>query len=120
MLKIALHAYSSMEQTDLQARLIQLVVDCRGWVLEEKMSSLRTYHLRFEVNLSHIAELYGALQQVGLQFTPVAHRSLTEMCLCRKHLSESEEIQIVSIDLQIGTIDEDQPGLQQFIRPNPV
>lgn len=117
MLKIALHAYSPIDQMELQARLIHLVMDCHGWILEEKPLSVAAYHLRFEVGLSDIVDLYGALQQTGLQFMPVAHRALTEMCLCQQHLRETEEVQIVSIDLQVGTLDRRHLAIRHFVQP---
>lgn len=120
MLKIALHAYSSMDQLELQERLVQLVVDCHGWILEEQPPSLAAYHLRFEVGLANISDLYGAFQQSGLQLTPVAHRALTEMCLCQKHLPVSNEAQIVSIDLHVGTLDEERLHFRRFVRQNSV
>jgi hypothetical protein len=120
MLRIALHAYSSIEQFELEARLLQLVLDCHGWVLEERPLTLSAYRLRFEVGLSNIAELYGALQQAELQFTPMAHRALTEMCLCQKHLSESDEVQIVSVDLHVGTSDAEHVRLRRFVQINSV
>lgn len=120
MLNIALHAYSSIEQVELQARLLHVVLECHGWVLEEKPPSLSAYRLRFEVGLSSIAELYGALQQAELQFTPVAHRALTEVCLCQKHLSENAEIRIVSIDLHVAMSDAEHVRFRRLVQMNSV
>ena len=119
MLKIALHSYSSIDQMEIEGRLAQIVVDCRGWILEEKATSLTAYRLRFEVALADIPDLYGCLQQVGLQLTPMAHRALTEMCLCRKHLPMEDE-QVVSIDLHVGTLDEERIRFRRFVRMHSV
>ncbi len=116
MLHIAIHGYSSTDQAELQALLVQLVVDCGGWILEEKPLSLVAYNLRFEVSLSNIVELYGALQQTGIQFTPVAHRALAEMCLCQQHLSEDDDVQFVSIDLHVGTLAEENMRFRRVVR----
>lgn len=118
MLKIALHAYSSSEHLELQERLTQLVMDCQGWVLEDEASSSAAYRLRFEVGLEKIADIYGALQQAGLQLTPTAHRALTEMCLCQKHLPKGEDMQIVSVDLRVGTLDDEHVRFQRFVPQN--
>ncbi len=115
MLKIALHGYSSIGQLEFEAQIVQAVVDCRGWILEEKATSITSYRLRFEVGLQEIPDLYGALQQAGLQLTPMAHRALTEMCLCRKHLPPSDDVQVVSIDLYVGTLDEERIRFRQFV-----
>ncbi len=120
MLKISLHAYSSAEQVDLQARMAQLVRKCNGSAIDQKTLSPAACRLRFEVALSKIVELYAALQQAGLQFTPLAHRALTEMCVCRKHLPNCGDVQIVSIDLYLGTLDEEHVHFRRFVRINPV
>ena len=120
MLKIALQGYSSIDQMEVEGRLAQIVVDCRGWILEEKATSLTAYRLRFEVALADIPDLYGSLQQLGLQLTPMAHRALTEMCLCRKHLPPSDDVQIVSIDLYVGTLDEERIRFRRFVRMHSV
>ena len=120
MLKIALHAYSTVDEMELEGRLVQAVVDCRGWILEEKAVSITGYRLRFEVGLADIAEVYAALQQLGLQLTPMAHRALTEMCLCRKHLPPSDEPQIVLIDLYVGMLDEARTRFRSFLQRHSV
>jgi hypothetical protein len=117
--KISLYAYSSMEQAELQARLVQLIVDCGGWVLEEKTRSVGGYGLRFEVALSEIAEVYSALQQSGILLTSVAHRSLTEMCLCSKHLKR-DEAQIVSVHLHVGMMRQEDVRFRRFVLREPV
>ncbi len=116
MLKIALHGYSSIEQLELQGRLVQLVLDCHGGIVDERPMSLTAYRVRFELALADVADLYGSLQQAGLHLTPLAHRALTEMCLCRKHLPGTQEAQIVSIDLYVGTLDEERVRFQRLVR----
>ena len=118
MLSIALHGYSVIDRLELESRLAQAVSDCRGWIVDEKSVSITGYRLRFEIALVDIADLYGALQQVELQFTPLAHRALTEMCLCRKHLVSrpQEETRIVSIDLYVGVLDVDRIRFGHFLQ----
>ncbi len=120
MLNISLHAYSSIEQMELKARMAQLVRRCNGSAIAEKTLSPAACHLSFEVGLSKIVELYAALQQAGLQFTPLAHRALTEMCVCRKHLPNCGDVQVVSINLRLGTLDEEHIQFRRFVRINPV
>ncbi len=119
MLKIALHAYTLIDHLELEARLARAVIDCNGWILEEMPLSLGMYRIRFEIGLANIAEIYGAMQQAELQFTTVAHRALTEMCLCRKYLSCSDDMQIVSIDLQVDTLGEGNIRFRRFVQPDP-
>lgn len=75
--------------------------------MEEELLPGAAYSLRFEVDLSNFSEIYGALQRTGMQFTPAARRALTQVCFCQKHLSGNEETQIVSIDLRVGTQEEE-------------
>jgi hypothetical protein len=100
----------------MQARLIKLVVDCQGWILEDTLLPDSGYRLRFEVDLRNVPELYAALQGAGLHFTPVSHRALTELCVCRKHLPESTDAQIISMDLHVVTLDQRSNQLQKLIR----
>ncbi|MEO6829875.1 MAG: hypothetical protein ABI164_08680 [Acidobacteriaceae bacterium] len=116
MLKIAVHGYSSVGQLEVESRLVQIVIDCHGWILEERAISITGYCLRFEIPLSDIPDIYGELQHAGLQLTPLAHRAMTEMCLCRKHLLPSEEAQIVSIDLYVGMLDEERLRFRRLVR----
>lgn len=120
MLKIAIRGYSAVEQEELQARMVEIVVNRRGWILEEKPLLLDAYHVRFEVGLANIIELYGALQQVGIQFTPAAHRALTEMCLCQKHLTEDREVNIVTVDMHVDIREGEQVGILNLVRLDPV
>ena len=120
MLKICVNAYSSTEQMELQSRLIQIVIGCNGCLIEEKILSPAACRLVFEVPLAEIAEFYAALQQAGLQLTPLSHRALTEMCVCRKHLPDCGNVQVVCIDLHLGTLDEENVQFRRFVRINPV
>lgn len=118
MLKIFIHGYNSSEQSEIRALLLQLVIDRHGWVVEENTSPASQYRLRFEIALFDIMEVYGALQTTGIQFTPLAHRALTEMCLCQKHLSDSHEVQTVTVDLRVTTQEEERVHFQRFVRPH--
>jgi len=120
MLKIFMQGYSSAGQADVQALLLQLVVERHGWVLDETSSIASGYHLRFELALFDIVEVYAALQQTGIQFTPLSHRALTEMCLCQKHLADQKDVQIVTIDLRVMTKMEEGRHFQRFVRSNAV
>ena len=116
MLRTALHVYSSVDQLELQARLLKLVVDSHGWILEDKLVSDTEYRLRFEVGLPDIADVYEAFHQAGLHCTPASHRALTEMCVCQKHLPPGNEAHIVSIDLHVVTVAQESNRLQRLIR----
>ena len=116
---IAIHGYSPLESPQLQVKLVDQILYCRGWVLEEKQLSPLSYQIRFELELSNMMEMYGALQRTGVQFTRTAHRALTEMCLCQKHLPEAEQMQVVTILLRVGLLQEENVRFRRFLRSRP-
>lgn len=120
MLKISLHAYSSSEQLELQPRMAKLVMGCNGWIIEEITLSPAACRLRFEIDLADIADFYVALQQSGVQLMPLGHRALTEMYMCWKYLPNRGEAWIVSVDLHLGTRDEEHVQFRRLVRIHPV
>ena len=116
---IVIHGYSPLEPPQLQVRLVDQILDCSGWVLEEKQLTPFSYQIRFELELGNMMDMYGALQRTGVLLTQTAHRALTEMCLCQKHLPEPEQMQIVSITLRVGLIQEENIRFRRFLRSRP-
>ena len=114
---IAIHGYSPLESPQLQIKLVDQIVDSNGWVLHEKQVSPFSYEIRFELELANIVEMYSALQRTGVQLTRVAHRALTEMCLCRQYLPDPE--QIVTITLRVGMMQEENLRFRRFLRSHP-
>lgn len=115
-MKISIQGYISEQQAELRASVLQLILDRHGWVLEEKPASASACHVLFQIALFDIVEVYGALQQTGIQFTPLAHRALTEACLCQKHLADREEVQIVTIDMRVKTQEEERVHFLRFVQ----
>jgi len=116
MLKTSIHGYCRTEQEELRAQLVQLVTEHHGWILEDKLLSPTAYQLRFEVALYDIVEVYAAFQQTGVHLTPSAHRALTEMCLCQKHLAEEMDVQIVTIEMHVTSLEEESIGFRRLLR----
>jgi hypothetical protein len=116
MLKISIHGYSSANRSELQPLLLQLLVERYAWMLEEVSSSPSEFRLKFELALFDIVEVYAALQQTGIHLTPLAHRSLTEMCLCRQHLDIQQEVQTITIDLRVITYAEERAHVPRLLR----
>lgn len=117
---IVIHGYSPLESPQLQVRLVDHILDCRGWVLDEKQVTPLSYQIRFELELYNIVEMYSALQRAGLLLTQTAHRALTEMCLCQKHLPEREQYQIVTVSLRVGLVQEENMRFRHFLRSRPM
>jgi hypothetical protein len=111
---ICLHLRSPLDASDLRTQLVHLVLQGKGWVLEEKTSAPAGYSMRFELPMDGIADFYMGLQEQGLLLTPVAHRRLTEMCLCNKHLSACDEARIVSVHLHAATLAPNYPQAGHF------
>ncbi len=116
---ISIHGYSPLESPKLQIKLVDQIVDSGGWVLGEKQLSPFSYQIRFELEIGNIVEMYGALQRAGVQFTRTAHFALAEMCTCQKYLPEPEQMQIVTITLRVGMLQEENTRFRNFLRSRP-
>lgn len=117
---ISIHGYSTLEIAELQPRIARLVLKCGGWILHEKLDSFNKYSVQFEAGLDRFSEIYAALQQSGMQFTPASHRAMTQMCSCQRHLTDVEELQIVTIDLHVTTLQEENVRIRRVLRHRPV
>jgi hypothetical protein len=115
-----IHGHSSCEPSQLQIRLVDQILDCNGWVLEEKQVTPLSYQIRFEVELGDIMEMYGSLQRSGVHLTRTAHRALTELCLCQRHLPPAGQLQVVTITLRVGLMQEENMRFRSFLRARPV
>jgi hypothetical protein len=120
MLKISIDGFSAAGQTGVQKMLLQLVMDRHAWGVEEDLSTACVYRLRFEFALFDIVEVYGALQRTGIQFTPEAHRALTQVCVCEKYFADSTEVKMVTVDLQVTSREELRVHFQNFARSHSV
>ena len=115
---IAIHGYSALQSPKLQIRLVDHIVDSKGWVLEEKQVSSVAYQIRFEVEMDNVVEMYSALQHAGVQFPRTSQRTFTEMCLCNKFSSDPDLMQILTITLRVGTLHEENLRFRKFLRSN--
>jgi hypothetical protein len=117
---ILIHGHSPLEPSQLQIRLVDQILDCCGWVLEEKQLSPLSYQIRFELELKNIVDIYGALQRTGVHLTRTAHRAMTELCLCQKYLPAAKQLQIVTLTLRVGLLQEENVRFRCFLRARPV
>lgn len=111
---ISLHIKSPLEAPDLRSQLVRLVLRGEGWVLEEKTQPPAGYSMRFEMPMAAIADFYMGLQESGLMLTPMAHRRLTEMCLCEKHLDPCDDSRMISVHLHAATLAPNYPQAGHF------
>jgi hypothetical protein len=98
-----LFAYCYSDRLALLPQLTSLFTQCGGWVLERRTLSPTAMDFRFELQLSAVLELYGALVAAGLELTRAAHTTLTDLCTCRKHIDLSTDPnQILTLRLEIS------------------
>jgi hypothetical protein len=97
-----LHGYFYGDRANLLPQLTLALTHCGGWVLERRTMSPTMMELRFELQLSEVVELYGALAGLGLELTRDAHTLLTDLCTCRKHSRRaSYGMQVLTLRLEI-------------------
>jgi hypothetical protein len=72
-------------------------------VLERHTISSTAMEFRFELQLTAVVELYGALVALGIELTRAAHTTLTDLCTCRKHINLSaDKFQTLTLRLEIN------------------
>ncbi len=99
---LEIHGYFYGERATLLPQLTLALTHCGGWVLERRTLSPTTMEVRFELQLSEVVELYGALAGLGLELTRDAHTLLTDMCTCRKHSRQATYgMQVLTLRLEI-------------------
>ena len=98
-----LKGYCYGERETLLPQLSTAFTDCGGWVLERRTTSSTSIEYRFEIQLAGILELYGAMVEMGLELTRIAHAVLTDLCVCRQHMTRSvDPCQILTLHLEIS------------------
>lgn len=116
MSKISVYGYIGGDLSELRPRLQRIVTDRGGWIHEEGYLSFARYALRFEISLAQFSEAYGALQESGIEFTPAAHQVMAQMCYCQKHLRKTQEVPLVSVELSVGALEEENRRIQRLLR----
>ncbi len=98
---LEIQGYSYESRQDVLPVLTSAVARCGGWVLDRKRLSETTMELRVEVELRAALDLYAGMIGAGLELTRCGHLSLTELCLCRKHVRVIDPAQLVTIRVEI-------------------
>ncbi len=99
---LEIHGYFYADRATLLPQLTSALMHCGGWVLDRKTLSPTMMDFRFELQLSEVVELYGALVGLGLELTRDAHTLLTDLCTCRKHSHRAAYgMQVLTLRLEI-------------------
>ncbi len=99
---LELHGYYFGDRPTLLPQLTSALTHCGGWVLERRTLSSTMMDFRFELQLSEVVELYGALAGLGLELTRDAHTLLTDLCTCRKHSGRGANgMQVLTLRLEV-------------------
>ena len=107
-----LQGYSYQDRQGLLPALTTAFTHCGGWVLERKTTSATTMEFMLEIQLRGIVELYGSLVSSGVELTRSAHGTLTDLCTCRKHQTQSTRpsfqasAQVVSLRLELSFLED--------------
>lgn len=104
-----IQGFSYEERHDLLLCLSSALADCGGWVLCRKAVSPSAVELRLEIQLRGVLDLYASIMSSGLELTRSGHLALTDLCTCRKNLTDAAELaQVVTVRLEISFL-EDAP-----------
>ncbi len=107
MQSLEIQGFSYEERRGLLPALTSALADCGGWVLDRKTLSPTTMEFRIEIQLRAALDLYASIVSSGLELTRSGHLGLTELCTCRKNLSNAADLgQVVTIRLEISFLED--------------
>jgi hypothetical protein len=100
---LELFGYCYTDRIALLPKLTAAFTNCGGWILERRTISPTAMEYRFEIQLSGIVEMYGSLVGLGLELTRGTHDQLTDLCVCRKHMTVNRDsCPVLTIRLEIA------------------
>lgn len=102
-----IQGFSYEERDDLLPCLGTALADCGGWILCRKAVSPSAIELRLDIQLRAVLDLYAGIVSSGLELTRSSHLMLTDLCNCRKNLTDPAELaQVVTIRLEINFLED--------------
>ena len=107
---IELRGHSYEEHTQLLPRLLETMSACGCWLLEQRILSLTTTELSFELQLRSVFELYSALLASGVDLSRDSHTLMKSLCTIRDHnphRARRRRILIVHLELAFRETEED-------------
>ncbi len=107
MQSIDIQSFSYEERTAVLPLLTNSFADCGGWVINRKTLSPTSIEFRIEIQLRSVLDLYAAILSAGIELTRAAHLSLTDLCLCRKHLRATADLgQVIALRIEISFLED--------------
>lgn len=104
---LEIQGFTYDDRSDVLPELLIALADCGGWVLDRKAVSARLMELRLEVQLRSILELYGSIVGAGLELTRSSHLALTDLCTCRRNVTDVIELgQVILVNMKISFLEE--------------
>jgi len=80
------------------------ILSCGGWVLSRGPDDAGVLNMLFEFERQQCLEIYTTLIAAGLELSPTAHLSFTELCQCTRSHFEDCSCEIVSVDLEVHSL----------------
>ena len=105
MQSVELQAFTYEERQGLMPSLTTTVSHCGAWILDRKTLSPTSMELRLEIQLRFIIDLYACLVASGIELSRAAHQNLTDLCACRKHLTD-DIAQVVTIRIELTFLED--------------
>lgn len=81
------------------------ILACGGWVLSRSATDTGLIDILFEFERDACLEIYSILIAAGLELSQSAHLRFTELCQCTRMRGPSTSEEIISVDLEIQTLD---------------
>jgi len=104
---LEIQSFSYDDRAGVLPVLLSALADGGGWVLDRRSLSASTVEVSVEAQLRSIVELYGAIIAAGLELTRSSHLTLTDLCNCRKHASDTIDLgRLVTLRLEISFLEE--------------
>jgi hypothetical protein len=81
---VEIHGFSCESRTVMLPRLHRVLAASGCWLVRSKRGG-RSMEYSVEIELAASMDLYCGLIQAGLEMTELTHRTLTELCVLRRH-----------------------------------
>lgn len=102
-----IQGFSYKERDDVLPCLGTALADCGGWILCRKAVSPSAVELQLEIQLRGVLDLYVGIVSSGLELTRRGHLTLTDLCNCRKNLTDPTELsQVVTVRIEISFLED--------------
>lgn len=111
-----IQGYSYEPSEGLLRNLNRTLVTSGGWILDRRPISSTNYEFTLEIELRFALDLYAGIIASGVELTRANHLALTDLCTCRLHVKDGNELrQIVALRLEVCFLS--QQGSNALLHP---